>query len=46
MPVEKDPSTPTRTYKSSIPANKVIELNIKTLGPEVIGTEINELCDR
>lgn len=45
MPVEKDPANPEMIYKSSVKADKAIELNTNSIPEDSIGEKINELCD-
>jgi uncharacterized membrane protein (UPF0127 family) len=45
MLVEQNPSKPDTTYQSKKPANMAIELNINSLPDNLIGTEINGLCN-
>jgi len=44
MAVETDPANPQKSYRSSSPADKAIELNSGSVDKDVIGTKINELC--
>jgi hypothetical protein len=45
MPVEQNPSKPNTTYQSKKPANMAIELNTNLLPDNLIGTNINGLCN-
>ncbi|MDH4358845.1 MAG: DUF192 domain-containing protein [Candidatus Berkelbacteria bacterium] len=45
MPVEKDPANPEAIYKSSVKADKAIELNANSIPEDSIREKINELCD-
>lgn len=45
MIVEKDPTKPKKTYRSSVPVDKAIELNAGTIKEDLIGASINELCE-
>lgn len=46
MATEIDPSKPHKTYKSSEAADKAIELNSETAPKNIVGQEIEELCDK
>ncbi len=46
MPIEKDPSNPQNTYKSSAPADKAIEFYSNTINKDLTGSKINDLCNR
>ena len=45
MTVEKDLKNPQKTYKSQSPADKVIELNPQTISKNMVGRQIDELCN-
>jgi len=45
MKVEKDPSNPVSFYVSKSPADKAIELNSNILPENILGQEIDGLCD-
>lgn len=45
MPVEQNPHKPAVTYTSKKPADMAIELNSNSLPDNLVGTEINGLCD-
>jgi len=45
MPVEKDPANPQLVYKSSVKADKAIELNANSIPENLTGEKIKELCD-
>jgi hypothetical protein len=45
MTVEKDLKNPQKTYKSRLPADKAIELNSQTVNKNMVGRQIDELCN-
>ncbi len=44
MSVEPDPTNPAKTYESKTKADKAIELNADSVGLNIVGQQINELC--
>ena len=45
MSVEPDATNQQKTYKSSVLADKAIELNANSISEKIIGQQIRELCD-
>jgi len=44
MIVERDPLNPSKSYTSKFPADKAIEINANSVNDNIIGQNINELC--